>query len=285
VSISEPNRPLFQSSLVRIGSFRCPVDHPRFSDSGPTKSHLVVFPRTSVWIEQEARRAFVSDPTHAVLYNPQHIYTRRAISRDGDRSDWFGVTPDLHREMQAAFDPASADSTVPVFHAGQARADAAIYREQRRVFEYVQSHPEADVLAVEEAVIAILQRVLATLYRPARVVPTSARHRDLVEAARAYLAANYASRHTLQQVAQALDCSVFHLCRVFRAYTGMTLHEYRQQLRVRHALEPVTAGTTDLLGVALGLGYSGHSHFTAAFRGVFGAPPSALRAEPLTLTS
>jgi transcriptional regulator GlxA family with amidase domain len=59
----------------------------------------------------------------------------------------------------------------------------------------------------------------------------------------------------------------------------MTLHDYRQQLRVRHALETVTAGKSDLLDVALGLGYSGHSHFTAAFREAFGAPPSVLRAE------
>jgi transcriptional regulator GlxA family with amidase domain len=70
---------------------------------------------------------------------------------------------------------------------------------------------------------------------------------------------------------------VFHLCRVFRRHVGMTLHEYRQQLRVRHALETVASGDVDLLQVALELGFSGHSHFTAAFRAAFGAPPSVLR--------
>jgi AraC-like DNA-binding protein len=282
--MTDPNRPIFQSSLVRIGSFRCPVAHPQFRDSGPTRSHLFVFPRTSVWIEQAGRRPFVSDPTHAVLYNPQHIYTRRPISPDGDRSDYFGVSPDLHREMQSVFEPATADCERAEFRDGQARADAQTYRLQRRIFEYVRQHADPDVMAVEEAVVEVLHRLLAAAYgerSAAEGVPR--RHLQLVENARAYLAAHYASKQTLTEVARALGCSVFHLCRVFRRHTGMTLHEYRQQLRVRHALESVTAGSSDLLEVALGLGYSGHSHFTAAFRDAFGQPPSVLRAQPLTL--
>jgi AraC-like DNA-binding protein len=279
-----PIRPLFESALVRIGSFRCPVDHPQFHDSGPTRSHLFVFPRTSVWIEQDGRAPFVSDPTHAVLYNPRHAYVRRPISLEGDRSDFFGLAAHLHREVQAMFEPSMADATESGFREGQAAADARTYRLQRRIFEYVQRHPTPDTMAVEEAVIEVLYRLLAAVYRARDPqVTTSTRHRDLVEAARAYLAGHFAGKHSLADVARALDCSVFHLCRVFRRHTGMTLHEYRQQLRVRYALESVTSGRVDLLDVALGLGYSGHSHFTAAFRDAFGAPPSVVRAEGPTL--
>jgi AraC-like DNA-binding protein len=277
VSYHEPIRPLFESTLVRVGSFRCPVAHPRFRDSGPTRSHLFVFPRTSVWIEQEGRRPFVSDPTHAVLYNPRHNYVRRPISPDGDRSDFFGVAASLHREMQAAFEPAAADAAETAFRVGQAPADAATYRLQRRIFEDLEREPMPEAMAVEESVIEVFHRILASLYceRPAPL--TSPRHRDLAQEARAYLAANFTRKQSLTEVARALDCSVFHLCRVFRKDTGMTLHEYRQQLRVRLALESVTSDQSDLLEVALRVGYSGHSHFTAAFREAFGAPPSALR--------
>ena len=285
MNITEPSRPLFQSTLVRVGSFRCPVTHPRFRDSGPTKSHLFVFPRTCVWIEQEGRRPFVSDPTRAVLYNPQHLYARRPISPDGDRSDWFGVSPELHREIQSAFEPSTADREYTRFRDGQAAVDARTYTLQRRIFDYVQRQPEPDAMAVEESVIEVLHRLLAVTYRERPTLnESSTRQADLVENTRAYLAAHYARRQTLNDVAGALGCSVFHLCRVFRGRTGMTLHEYRQQLRVRHALESVTTGGVDLLDVALGLGYSGHSHFTAAFRHAFGAPPSVVRAQPPTLT-
>ena len=135
-------------------------------------------------------------------------------------------------------------------------------------------------MAVEECVIGLLHRLLRVLYRErGPATPREGRHRGLVEDARAFLATHFAGRGSLAEVARALDCSVFHLCRVFRAHTGMTLHEYRNQLRVRHALETIAGGRADLLDVALGLGYSGHSHFTAAFRDAFGAPPSVVRAE------
>jgi AraC-like DNA-binding protein len=284
VSYGDPVRPLFETSLVRIGSFRCPVDHPRFRDSGPTRSHLAVFPRTSVWIEQEGRRPFVSDPTHAVLYNPRHNYVRRPISADGDRSDWFGVSPGLYRELQAAFEPRAGETADATFPRGQAEADAGVYRQQRRIFDYVRVHPNPDIMAVEESVIDLLHRLLRAIYRERPALARAPRsHFEIVEDARAYLARHFSDKQSLTEVARALDCSVFHLCRVFRRHTGMTLHEYRQQLRVRYALESVAARRADLLDVALGLGFSGHSHFTAAFRQAFGAPPSVVRSEQPSL--
>jgi methylphosphotriester-DNA--protein-cysteine methyltransferase len=48
----------------------------------------------------------------------------------------------------------------------------------------------------------------------------------------------------LADIAETVGASMFHLCRCFRAGTGLTLHEYRTQLRLRGALErssPATA--------------------------------------------
>ena len=70
---------------------------------------------------------------------------------------------------------------------------------------------------------------------------------------------------------------MFHLCRCFRAGTGLTLHEYRTQLRLRGALEALESGDCDLTRLALDTGFSSHSHFTAAFRRVFDATPSRVR--------
>jgi AraC-like DNA-binding protein len=70
---------------------------------------------------------------------------------------------------------------------------------------------------------------------------------------------------------------VFHLCRLFRRRTGLTIHAYRHHLRLRNALEPLEQADADLLALALDLGYSGHSHFTALFRRQFGIVPSRLR--------
>ena len=65
--------------------------------------------------------------------------------------------------------------------------------------------------------------------------------------------------------------------RLFHRQPGTTLHAYRNQLRLRAALEPLTNPGVDLLATALDLGYSSHSHFTETFRRSFGITPSAVR--------
>ena len=70
---------------------------------------------------------------------------------------------------------------------------------------------------------------------------------------------------------------MFHLARVFKARTGFSLHAYRNQLRLRAALERLAEPGVDLIDIALDLGFSSHSHFTDTFRRSFGKTPSVVR--------
>ena len=65
----DPDSLQFESALVRIGSFRCPVDHPHFRDAGAISTQVFAFPRSVVWIEHEGQEPFVGDFTRASLYN------------------------------------------------------------------------------------------------------------------------------------------------------------------------------------------------------------------------
>ena len=273
----DPDSLQFESALVRIGSFRCPVNHPHFRDAGTITTQVFAFPRSVVWIEHEGQEPFVGDLTRASLYNPGQIYTRRAISTDGDRSDWFGVSPSLLREILLEFDPARADSGQPLFRHMYSPCDASTYLRQRTVFEYIRHHPEPDTLGVEEQVVELLSGLVSAAYAQ-RPAPHRAprRHREIVEHTRAYLSQHFARKESLADVAAAVGCSVFHLCRLFRRETGLTLHAFRHELRLRRSLEYVAECPGDLLGVALALGYSSHSHFTAAFNASFGVTPSSV---------
>jgi AraC-like DNA-binding protein len=138
-----------------------------------------------------------------------------------------------------------------------------------------------DPLRIEEAVVRLLDRVLARAYggtrRDSAPPRRASRALDLADAAKGWMAPRIASRLTLARIARALDCSIFHLCRSFRRATGMTLHGYREQVRVRVALERLEGGDHELSRLALDLGYSSHSHFTSAFKRAFGATPSQAR--------
>jgi AraC-like DNA-binding protein len=59
--------------------------------------------------------------------------------------------------------------------------------------------------------------------------------------------------------------------------TGVGLHEYRNQLRLRLAFDRVLERDVTLSALALDLGYASHSQFTDSFRRAFGIPPSAVR--------
>ena len=273
------DEPVFATGTVTIGRFRCPTSHPRFTDSGPIREFCVVFPRTSVWICHRDGRPFVADPTIATLYNKGQEYTRRRLAGDGDRCEWFALGGEVLRDIIAGVDPRAADSDQRLFRVSRAPCDRRIYAAQRSVFRHVTAAADPDRLYVEETVLTLVGQVVDEAYRREATADSSRRpaHREVVEAVRSLLAARVAQAMTLQEISAAVGVSMYHLARLFARVTGTTIHRYRQELRVRAALERVLDTRRDLLAIALELGYSSHSHLTAEFKRAFGVPPSVLR--------
>jgi AraC-like DNA-binding protein len=275
----DPDRILFETAHVRVGAFRCAVDHPAFADSGPIRAHCFVFPRTPVVIQHRDGRPFAADPTLVTLYNKGQEYRRRRLSPEGDRCDWYAVSNDVLRDAVTEFDRHAADDDRRPIRFAFAQSDAPTYLTQRQLFAAIDARRQLDPLMVEETVFDLLARVLARAYasrRPHETLPTCAA-RARVEAAAEWMGRHFSDAASLADIALAVDASVFHLCRSFRRVTGLTLHEYRDHLRLRTALERLEDGRCDLTQLALDLGYSSHSHLTASYRRVFGEPPSVTR--------
>lgn len=112
----------------------------------------------------------------------------------------------------------------------------------------------------------------------AAIVPQRQRHRSLVHGVECLLASHFDQPLTLPQIANYAGISVYHLCRKFRIGTGLALHQYIRQLRVRHGLEAVRESDHALSRIAVDLGFTHHSHFTTVFRREFGVTPSQFRA-------
>ena len=272
---------VFQSPLVRVGRWRCPSDHPQFLDSGPASDALFVFPRQSVWIEHEGRDPFVADANTVTYYNKGQCYRRRKLSRRGDQCEWFAVAPEAIAGTLSAHEPAAADRHDSPFPFTRGPSDPDSYLRQRMVFHHVSQEQNPDRLFVEEAVLAILADVSALAYAHERMRPRAQsrprRDVDVTEAARDVIARRFRDNLTLSEIAGAAGSSVFHLARMFKARTGFSLHAYRNQLRLRAALERLRDPRVDLIEIALELGFSSHSHFSDVFRRTFGKTPSAIR--------
>jgi AraC family transcriptional regulator len=106
---------------------------------------------------------------------------------------------------------------------------------------------------------------------------TRAAHREIVNQTKQLLIARFREHLTMAEIAESLGISRFQLSRVFRALTGFSLLGYRNQLRLRTALDRLAAPGAQLPALAKDLGFSSHSHFTAAFRESFGLLPSDVR--------
>jgi AraC-like DNA-binding protein len=100
--------------------------------------------------------------------------------------------------------------------------------------------------------------------------------RRLIRRAKEFLAANFRARIQLADVASAVGASPAYLTDVFRRSEGVPLYAYLTQLRLGRALLDLPH-TEDLTALALVLGFSSHSHFTFAFRRLFGCTPSEFR--------
>lgn len=131
-----------------------------------------------------------------------------------------------------------------------------------------------------ESTQVLLQTVLR--YAPP-VAPFQGRSAPAVQRAQRFMvartAATDAAPWTLNDVADAACSSLFHLARSFRKHTGLSLHGYRQRLRLAAALQRLEEGERDIAALAHELGYSSQSHLGAAFVRELGVTPAQARRE------
>lgn len=271
---------VYESGPVTVGAFRCPISHPAFPDSGAIRRTIFVFPRRTVRLCHDGQRPFVADPSVVTLYNRGQTYSRAGISPEGDDSDWFAVDHELVLDAVAHRDPEILRRPERPFRFPYGPCDARAYLAQRLLFERLRNGGELDALAAEETVVWLLSAVLDRTYafwgRATSEPPFTGRQQDAADRVKSLLAERLGEPLRLGDIARAIGLSAFHLCRAFHAATGSTLHAYRDEMRLRRALGRLAAGE-EITGVALDLGYSSHSHFTAAFRRRFGLSPSSTR--------
>jgi AraC family transcriptional regulator len=265
---------LFQSSTVSLHSWHC-----RRTNGGPGAEeaqthHEVAFVLGGAFEIRGPRGHTLADPMTAVLLHAGEPYQIWHPLRKGDE----GISLVVSAEILSDVNPGCAGTpprrlAIPV----APRSHLLLSLLHRRLA----AGTAADAMEVEEMLIDLLRqswndagggpgRAEAAFAQPADA-------HDRVVMAKRILAAGYDRPLLLAEIAAAVGVSVPHLCRLFRAETGFTLHRYLNRLRLRAALASMEAGRRDLSDVACSAGFSSHSHFTAAFRREFGLTPSFLR--------
>ncbi|HWD19072.1 MAG TPA: AraC family transcriptional regulator [Verrucomicrobiae bacterium] len=98
-------------------------------------------------------------------------------------------------------------------------------------------------------------------------------NRGRVEKVAAILREQMAEPPSLEEIGRRVGCSHYHLTRIFTQEMGKTISCYLRDVRLERAAELLRAGQMNVSSVALEVGYSSFSHFSAAFRETFGCCP------------
>jgi AraC-like DNA-binding protein len=277
-------RILYAWPTVQVGAFDCwPGDARWRQENHVDEGHLIAFPGTAVEIAQHGHRPLIADPSRVVLYNRHQSYRRGLVDRAGDHCTFLVVSPTLLEEVAARSGAAVRDPERRPFGRPTIDVSPVDHLEHRALLQVVRREEPTQQLELQERLALLVERILSRRsarsgHRPRRPRAATEREHDrIVESARAILAADLAQPMGLDEVADRAGASVFHLSRVFRERTGRSLHAYRDQLRLRTAVERVLDGSRRLTDVALELGYASHSHFTDRFCAAYGFAPSQLR--------
>lgn len=255
------------SSSVMVGEFSCRADHPCFSDTGPIENHLLVVPGRPVAIHLSRARKLVADRTRVLMYNRGTTFRREALNQVGDHCLWFAFDDRLLEEHCGG--TADQPFREPVRHLPR-----NAFLKIRRLYVRLRAG-RASALQVDETAFGLLD--LLTRRTNHEGVTATARQQRAVTAAEAYLAGHYTDEVKLEDVAKAAACSPFHLSRLFRRQRGVGLHRHLSELRLRDAVDRLCGSDTSMTDIAMQLGFSSPSHFSAQFSERLGVAPSRFR--------
>lgn len=260
---------LFDSPLLRIGAIAC--RHPRGGcgcERGGERAHLTLLRRGGFGYHIDGTVA-IGDPAVALLYRSGDSYRISHPFDGGDDCTTFELPPEHEEEVFGRRLRPRHDLRRAVSGADQF-AHLALHRALLRGAD--------DALEVEESATRLCTSVLrggAGADRPPRLSPSAQKRVGRVREA---LLGDPAGATGLPALAALAGCSPFHLARIFRKATGLSLAGYRTSLRIALSLERLAQGEHDLSALAQDLGFSHHSHFSAAFRQQVGVTPSVARA-------
>ena len=85
----------------------------------------------------------------------------------------------------------------------------------------------------------------------------------------------------LDALAGAVGLSPEHLCRVFKAETGVPPAQYLKSLKMRRARSLLETTRLSVKQVMTAVGIADPSHFVRDFRRAYGSPPARYRADYL----
>lgn len=251
--------------VVRAAAAEHPADAP-----WRARPHLV-FPYRGLWVRHEGEELAVAEAGQVLLSNPNADYRTRHPVSGGDACLVVQVDETMLREVAPAEllrgGPAFAFDPLRLRIDARAQALVAMLRHSLR-------EGIAEPLEAESLALTLVTRALGP--RTAHAAGSTSSRRRLVDRAKLVLASDLSRRWTLAEIAVEVGVSPVYLTQTFQQVEALPLYRYQVRLRLARALDRI-GEVEDLARLGLDVGFSSHSHFSAAFQQAYGRSPSEFR--------
>ena len=263
-------RTLLATETIAVRDVRCDGACGHRSPSECATATQLVFPYRGTFQRHVGRTATVAEASQMVFFNADEEYCVSHPVGGGDACLSIAPDPALLLELASVdqLDSRPRATFNRPAHGIDPRAQALV-----ALLRHSLGQGTIETLEAETLALTLIRRSLGE--RTSHVRATTYGRARLVDRTKLLLAADPGRRWALAEIAAEMGVSPVYLTQVFKQVEGVPLYRYQLRLRLSRALD-LLPRCTDLTGLALDLGFSSHSHFTAAFRGQFGRSPSAL---------
>jgi len=259
--------PLLVTDTVQVWDVVCQgACRHKSAEECAAATHLV-FPYRGVYMHHVGREMAVAEANQVVFINAGEPFQVSHPAAGGDSSLSISLSEPMLREL------APRDylrrSGPAAFNRARLRIDA---RSQAltALLRHSLARGAIETLEAETLTLTLARRALGE--RTSHAAAGAYGRRKLADRAKLVLASDIGRRWTLAEIGAEVGVSPVYLTQVFQQVEGLPLYRYQLRLRLARALDRL-GEAEDLTGLALYLGFSSHSHFSAAFRKAYGKTP------------
>ncbi|RCW28011.1 AraC family transcriptional regulator [Ciceribacter lividus] len=263
---------LLETDSVAVRDVICDGACREMGEEERASQTCLVFPYRGVFVRRIGDEDVVAEPNQVLLFNRDEAYRVSHPVAGGDAC----LSVAMPEALLAELVPDTHCTKVPAFAFDRqklqidARAQALV-----ALLRHGLATRAAEMLEGETLALTLVRRAVGrrSVGVSSSSYSSSYGRRKLADRAKLVLSSDLARRWTLGEIAAETGVSPVYLTQVFQQVEGVPLYRYQLRLRLAKALD-LLGDYDDLTALGLELGFSSHSHFSAAFRQAYGRTPA-----------
>lgn len=102
---------------------------------------------------------------------------------------------------------------------------------------------------------------------------------DIIKEICKFVIDNLNDDFTMKQIEKEFYYSKYHLIHLFKAYTGYSIREFANTVKVLKSTDPLLYTNDTILKIALNNGFNSQEYYSEKFQGIIGISPMQFRKE------